>query len=292
MAGDGLHHSEYDPTLAAMLLGEAAHLLRAIGFAADHAILIGGMVPGLLVLDPGLGHPHVGTADLDLCLSLALVEADTAEYERIETALKSIGYEMTDQSFRWRRNAGLRPAVEFFCPAGEERPAGELFRPLAEVNPIAKRVMGPRLSALALSAGNAISSDVVPVTRDVELPDAGGIIQWTFRVTGLIGFLVAKVDALIRRNKNKDAYDIVWLLENWEGGPEGAGGSVSDSSLLGRDDVREAMTSLAREFSSIDRTGPRSYVAFMAAEAASADDRARLARIAVGAVGEFLESLL
>ena len=289
MAGDGLHHSEYDPTLAAMLLGEAAHLLRAIGFAADHAILIGGMVPGLLVLDPGLGHPHVGTADLDLCLSLALVEGDTAEYERIETALKSIRYEMTDQSFRWRRNAGLRPAVEFFCPAGEERPAGELFRPLAEVNPIAKRVMGPRLSALALSAGNAISSDVVPGTRDVELPDAGGIIQWTFRVTGLIGFLVAKVDALIRRNKNKDAYDIVWLLENWEGGPEGAGGSVSDSSLLGRDDVREAMTSLAREFSSIDRTGPRSYVA---AEAASADDRARLARIAVGAVGEFLESLL
>lgn len=60
LAGDGLHHSEYDPTLAAMLLGEAAHLLRAIGFAADHAILIGGMVPGLLVLDPGLGHPCPG----------------------------------------------------------------------------------------------------------------------------------------------------------------------------------------------------------------------------------------
>ena len=60
MAGDGLHHSEYAPTLAAMLPGEAAHLLLAIGFAADHAILIGGMVPGLLVLDPGLGHPCPG----------------------------------------------------------------------------------------------------------------------------------------------------------------------------------------------------------------------------------------
>ena len=52
------------------------------------------------------------------------------------------------------------------------------------------------------------------------------------------------------------------------------------------------MLSLAREFSSSDRIGPRSYAGFMAAEAASADDRARLARIAVGAVGEFLESLL
>src|SRR5207237_8023655 len=118
LVGNGLPHSECAPPLAAMLPGEAAHLLRAIGFAADHAILIGGMVPGLLVLDPGLGHPCPGTADLDLCLSVALVEGDTAEYERIESALKGIGYEMTDQSFRWRRNAGLRPAVEFFCPAG------------------------------------------------------------------------------------------------------------------------------------------------------------------------------
>src|SRR2546430_13718264 len=83
-----------------------------------------------------------------------------------------------------------------------------------------------------------------------------------------------------------------WLLENWEGGPEGAADSVRASSLLGRDDVREATTSLAREFSSSDRIGPRSYAGFMAAEAASADDRARLARIAVGAVGEVLEILL
>lgn len=60
MAGNGLHYGEYARTFVAVLLGEAAHLLRAIGFAADHAILIGGMVPGLLVLDPGLGHPCPG----------------------------------------------------------------------------------------------------------------------------------------------------------------------------------------------------------------------------------------
>jgi len=54
--------------------------LRYLGLAANHAVLIGGLVPGLLVLDPGPGRPvHVGTTDIDIRLSVALVEEDTAE---------------------------------------------------------------------------------------------------------------------------------------------------------------------------------------------------------------------
>jgi hypothetical protein len=66
LAGEGINISEYDPSLADAILGEAAHLLRHLGLAGRHAILIGGIVPGLLVLDPGPGRPaHVGTTDLD-----------------------------------------------------------------------------------------------------------------------------------------------------------------------------------------------------------------------------------
>jgi hypothetical protein len=55
----------------------------------------------------------VGTADIDVCLSVALVEGDTAEYERIEVALKAAGCTATDDSFRWKRAAGLGLNVEF-----------------------------------------------------------------------------------------------------------------------------------------------------------------------------------
>lgn len=79
----------YDPSLVAMLLGEAAWLLRHLGFMAQHTILIGGLVPRLLVLDPP-AEPHLGTGDLDLCLSLAIVTGDTAEYERLETGLTAV----------------------------------------------------------------------------------------------------------------------------------------------------------------------------------------------------------
>ena len=58
------------------ILGEAAQVLRIIGFAGDGLTVIGGLVPTLLVpvVDPAYGQPHVGTRDVDLCLSIALVE--------------------------------------------------------------------------------------------------------------------------------------------------------------------------------------------------------------------------
>lgn len=292
MAGDGMHISEYDPTLADAILGEAAHLLRNLGFSAQHAILIGGLVPGLLVLDPGPGRSrHVGTADLDICLSVALIEGGTAEYERIEKALRTAGFEPTDRTFAWRRTHDLGVVVEFFCPASEKRPPGTVFRPKADEAPLVKHNMGGRLSAIALEAGNAISHDIVAVEREVVLPDSAGHITWTFRVTGLVGFLVAKASALVDRDKPKDAYDIVWLLENWESGPEGASEAVAATGLLERDDVRSAMTRLATAFSAPDGLGPSSFVRFMAPTGAPQDVRVRLARQAMGAVQAFIEAL-
>ena len=71
------------------ILGEAAYVLRIIGFAGDGLTIIGGLVPSLLVpvVDPAYGQPHVGTRDVDLCLSLALIEQGLDGYERMETQL-------------------------------------------------------------------------------------------------------------------------------------------------------------------------------------------------------------
>jgi len=292
LAGDGMHVSEYDPALADIILGEAAHLLRNIGFAAQHAILIGGLVPGLLVLDPGPGRQrHIGTADVDLCLSVALVNGDTAQYERIEAGLRNAGFEPFESTFAWKRTREPSVKVEFFCPAGDGRSPGGLFRPVAADAPLAKHNMGPRLSAITLAAGEAISADVVEVHRDVVLPDEAGRTTWNFRVTGLVGFLVAKTAALVNRDKPKDAYDIVWLLESWKGGPAGAATTVRESGLLGRQDVSESMRSLRAEFADPGCLGPASFVRFMASVGALTDERLRLARQATGAVSAFAEAL-
>jgi hypothetical protein len=288
---DGAHHSAYDAGLIDAVLGEAAHLVRHLGFTAAHTVLIGGVVPSLLVLDPATNRPHLGTTDLDLCLSLAIVEGDTAEYERIETALAAAGYEATDQSFRWRQKSRMRLEVEFFCPAGQDRPAGRMFRPKAADNPTAKQNFGPKLTAIALDAGQAIGEDVVVVQREVRLPDGGGRTTFDFRVTGVLGFLVAKIGALVGRDKPKDAYDIVWIIENWDGGPQGAAAAIAASPAVGRPEVAAALDRLAAEFADTDCLGPSSYAKFMVVDGMTADDRARLARQAVGAVAELTRLL-
>lgn len=99
---------DYDARVTELILNEAAGVIREFGFAGKHVILIGGLVPGLLipVLDPGI-EPHVGSRDIDLCLSAALVAGDVGEYERVEKSLRNAGFEMvrkpdgTRESWRW-----------------------------------------------------------------------------------------------------------------------------------------------------------------------------------------------
>lgn len=282
---DGQHVAGYHPDLAETLVAEAAALVRALGFMAPHVVLIGGLVPGLLVpvLDPGI-EPHVGTADIDLCLSVALVEGDTEAYERIETVLRGLGFEEGDSSFRWQRRADRRLTVEFFCPASEQRPAGRAFRPALADNPTGKHNFGGRLSALALDAGELLTTDVELVHRSVVLPQNKGTLDMDLRVTGPIAFLTAKIDALIGRDKPKDAYDIVWLIESWPGGPAVAAQSFAERPAFRRPEVAAALDAISDAFAAVDRIGARSYARFLADDAR---EEPQLERRAVGAIAEF-----
>jgi hypothetical protein len=286
---DGQHVAGYDPELAGILADEAADLVRALGFMATHVVLIGGLVPGLLVpiLDPGI-EPHVGTADIDLCLSVALVEGDTEAYERIETVLKHLDFEEGDVSFRWRRKDGIGLTVEFFCPASPERVAGRAFRPTQANNPTGKYNFGGRLSALALEAGDLLTTDVEIISREFVLPRDKETLQMELRVTGPLAFLVAKNNALHGRDKPKDAYDVVWLIESWPGGPVAAAQSFAPRQAFHRPDVAVALQAISASFATRESIGPRSYARFLAKDIG---EEAQLERRAIGAISEFVAAL-
>jgi hypothetical protein len=59
-----------------VLVREAASLFHLLGgMSAKHLVIVGGMVPPLLV--PHASAPHVGSTDIDLCLSVAITEGAT-----------------------------------------------------------------------------------------------------------------------------------------------------------------------------------------------------------------------
>lgn len=273
---------DYDAATTAVLLGEALALIRALGFAGAHVTVIGGLVPTLLVpeLDPGM-EPHVGSRDVDLCLSIAIVTGDVGSYERIETTVRRSGFKMArnkdgaPESWRWVSERNDRVVVEFFCPPVEGATPGRLFRPGG--------VTGKNLSALTLGVGGLVDRDGIEKLIATDLPEGKGRVA--VRVTGPASFLAAKSDALMRRDKPKDAYDIVWLVEAWPGGPERAAQDVSESRIANDTQFVEAMETLADQFSTLDSLGAKQYARFVSGGSDTA------ARRAVGAVSSFTAAL-
>lgn len=262
-------------------------MIRAFSFAGAHVVVVGGLVPSLLVPHPESGlEPHVGTQDLDLCLTVALVEGDVGNYERLERSLKDAGFRMAREqgisiSWRWQGGADLPLTVEFFCPSGTGRRPGTLFRPGG--------VVGGKLSAMVLSAGRLIDLDVRTVEIEVQLPGGGGRTRQSIKVVGPGAYLAAKADALRRRTKNKDAYDVVWLAESWPGGQQVLAGDIQRvRPLMSDPEFQEAVEILRQEFATLDSAGAVKYARFMSDDGTPSD---WLARRAVGAVSTLLAQL-
>lgn len=278
---------DYDPLLRPRLTAEATRVIRAFSFAGAHVVVVGGLVPSLLVPRPDSGlEPHVGTRDLDLCLTVALVEGDVGNYERLERCLKDAGFRMARErgvsvSWRWQGGEDLPLTVEFFCPSGAGRMPGTLYRPGG--------VVGGKLSAMVLAAGRLIDSDTRTVEIDVELPGSGGKTRQAIKVVGPGAYLAAKADALRRRTKNKDAYDVVWMAESWPGGQPALAAEIHGTGSLPRDaEFQASMNILRQEFATIDSAGAVKYARFMSDDGAQAD---ALARRAVGAISRLLGEL-
>jgi hypothetical protein len=286
LAIEGGHTSEYDPLLQPKLRAEAVRVIRGFGFAGAHVVIVGGLVPSLLVPQPDEGiERHIGTQDLDLCLSVALVDGNVGNYDRLEKSLKDAGFQMAREdghpiSWRWRGGLDLPLTVEFFCAAGPDREPGRLYRPGG--------VVGGKLSALVLSAGRLMDADAREVEIAVDLPGGGGTTRQKVKVAGPAAYLAAKADALRQRTKNKDAYDVVWLVESWPGGQFELAKEVRAAKIAGDPEFLAALRVLAEEFATIDSAGAVKYARFMGEDAASRD---RLARRAVGAVAALLREL-
>lgn len=123
---------------------------------------------------------------------------------------------------------------------------------------------------------------------DVEIEDVtilGERAKRTVRVCGPAAFVALKAHAILGRKKDKDAYDLVYLLSNYG---DGSGRDVVDRYRLiaHHAQAREAISILSSEFETIEHVGPRRRAAFLgdAGNAACRQD-------AVGVVAAFLRAV-
>ncbi|MFA6286774.1 MAG: nucleotidyl transferase AbiEii/AbiGii toxin family protein [Opitutaceae bacterium] len=214
----------------------------------DSIVLVGGWVPDLLI--PDASEPHVGSIDVDLALDVQTLE--NGRYaELLKLLLDTRRYEPGKKTFQLRTTVNLPdglPAINVdvdFLAAREVKLRGQ------------KRMGNFRV----LQADGCSTAFRAPEVIDVSGVMIDGVRNTVeVRVAALPDFLVMKCHALAGRDKPKDAYDIVYCLDNVPGGNDPIAtvwrAQAADQNFARASDI------LRQKFATIDSYGPQRAAQF------------------------------
>ena len=278
------HHSRYDDQTTSRCERVLLTLVGDLGPWRERVYLAGGLAPRYLVgrLPEG-ARPHVGTADVDLVIGLALGDDTPETYRTLQNNLVKARFAQKEPSFRWAREVdGATVFVEFMCETDQVEP-GFIFRPKGEST-------GSKLGAFNVRGAHLVRDDFVEREIEGDRLDEGGRSRVLVRVANVLPYTVLKILAFQDRHENKDAYDLIFTLLNHAGGPSATGRTAASSPVRGHLQVGEALTLLAERFADVARDGPHGYAAFLA-EPGDDEAAARLRQEAVATVRAFRRGL-
>lgn len=190
-------------------------LLRGLGPWRDAMYLIGGLTPRYLVkARPPEVPAHAGTMDVDLVIDLQVL-TNTEAYASLEENLARRGFERGENNrgqkvaWRWktRTEHGATMVVELLTDAPQL--AGGRVQEL----PIRGNI-----SALNIPHSSIVFDMHEVIEIQAELLGGGGVATETIRHANLVSFTCLKAFAFHDRFERKDAHDLVYCLENAEGG--------------------------------------------------------------------------
>ncbi|MCA8157518.1 hypothetical protein [Burkholderia contaminans] len=264
-------------------------LIGAFGSLGHTLRLVGGLVPRYLTpATPPDVPAHAGTADVDIVLNIALVDAGEG-YASLAAQLTERGFERFQKdgktsSWQWklRVDEQMDVIVEFLRDAVGQT-AG---RPV--------NVDGERVSALAVTYAEIVHDwfDEKEVTG--RLLGDGGVVSRVIRFADVPAFVILKAIALEQRNANKDAGDLVHVLRYAGSTDEVAelfvqrklSNEHSEAMDVGLKTLRRCFCD-DENAEGYEKVGPVRYAAFQGET--DEDSRVALQRFASGLVQEILD---
>ena len=227
------------------------YVATKLGDLLDDLVVVGGLVPSLLIPDESLPageDVHIGTMDLDLGLSLALL--DTKRYEDLKLRLYRADFkpdenEEGNPTFqRWKimPAADLRVTVDFLIPPSLAADKGGDLR---HIEKDFAAVITPGLRLAFQDKKKVSLKGLTPLGEKADRK------IW---VCGPGAFIVLKALAFHQRGENKDAYDLYYVIRNYGGGVDDVFRCLSP--LLEEVETKEALEILTRDFMDPDGVGP------------------------------------
>lgn len=245
------------PTTAAGYRSEPVALVRStclyiatkLGDIMDELVVVGGLVPSLLINQDSLpegADAHVGTMDLDVGLTLALLE--NRGYKTLIERLRASGFSqdvneegnLTHQ--RWKIEREEKITVDFLIQPSLPDDRGGRLR---NIEPDFAAVITPGLHlAFEDRVRISLSGETImgeQATREI----------W---VCGPGAYVVLKALTFNSRGENKDAYDLFYLIRNLDGGVNEIASRLRP--FLGDSSAQEALQVLRRDFLDNEGVGP------------------------------------
>ena len=267
-------YGEREVNACKSVLIELAHLFGEI---KDNVVIVGGWIPALLL--PQSDDPHIGSLDIDLALNFSKIPDHT--YQTILKTLLERGYNQDrQQPFRFFRKVEIEGpesiTVEIDLMAGEYGGTGNGHRTQKVQDVRARKARGCDLAF----------DTSITVTIEGELPD-GGLDKVSFKIAGIVPFLVMKGMAIHDRMKEKDAYDIFYCIDHFPGGIKAL--TAEFMPYIENKLVIEGLGKIRSKFVTVEHTGPKWVVDFL--EISEKEDREIITRRAYEKVSEFLNNL-
>ncbi len=228
-----------------------------LGDLLDDLVVVGGLVPSLLIPDESLPageDVHIGTMDLDLGLSLAILNRE--RYEDLTQRLHRSGFEpdeneegnTTFQRWKVRTSSGLKVTVDFLIPPSLDTDKG------GDLRHIEKDFAAVITPGLRLAFQDKKKVSLKGVTLKGEKAERE---IW---VCGPGAFIVLKAQAFQQRGENKDAYDLYFVIRNYGSGIDEVCECLSP--LLKEAETKSALEILSRDFVDPDSIGPSRVAQF------------------------------
>lgn len=269
----------YTPDYLELVRSTCLYVATKLGDLMQDLVVVGGLAPSLLVDQedlPAGADRHVGTTDLDVGLTVALL--DEGRYAALSDRLRRAGFEPDENEQgnptrqRWRIEGAERVTLDFLIPPTSEGEQGGTIRSL-EGDFAA--LITPGLGLAFLDTRRVTLSGVTifgeRATRDV----------W---VCGPGAYVVLKALAVRNRGENKDAYDLYYVLRNYGAGVRDVASALRP--FLIDQAAIQAIAVLRADFLDHQGIGPRRVAEFV-----FGGPNDTLQADVVGFVGEFLRLL-
>lgn len=275
------HPEDYQDRTTLAVYSVLIELGQVLGAYVDRFVVIGGSVPWLLY--PDAQPRHIGTLDVDLSVDAEAL--GDGEYATLVESLEAAGYE--------RGKEGMRPfQLVRQVQLDDGEPIAVILDFLMPRNAKWTKNKPPILAGFAVQGADgaevAMQSFVRHELQGV-MPD-GRQNSVHLRVASVPALLVMKGYALVGRNKAKDAYDIYYVVRQFEGGPTQL--AEACKHLLNNEVAIKGYQNIASKFTHLNDFGPETVKRFLI-ESGGTEGRtdAQLRRDAFAQVRAWLEGI-